>query len=75
MDLSDELMSQKPRPDRYGALSEVEGADLLLELALDLRWSWNHAADVLWQRLDPELWESTRNPWVILQTVSRDRRQ
>lgn len=73
MDLSDELMSQKPRRDRDGAPSENEGVDFLTELALDLRWSWNHAADVLWQRLDPELWESTRNPWVILQTVSRDR--
>lgn len=45
----------------------------LRDLALDLRWSWNHAADELWARLDPELWSLTRNAWVILQTVSRDR--
>ena len=50
-----------------------EGVDSLTELALDLRWSWNHAADELWRQLDPALWASTRNPWVILQTVSRDR--
>ena len=43
----------------------------LRELALDLRWSWSHAADKLWQRIDPELWEHTHNPWLILQTVSR----
>jgi hypothetical protein len=43
------------------------------ELALDLRWAWNHAADHLWIRLDPELWALTRNAWVILQTVSRER--
>jgi starch phosphorylase len=40
---------------------------------LDMRWSWNHWADELWRELDPELWEFTHNPWVVLQTVSRDR--
>ncbi len=45
----------------------------LQELALDLRWSWNHAADELWAHLDPELWTLTHNAWVILQTVSRER--
>ena len=48
------------------------GFDALAELALDLRWTWNHAADDLWRRLDPDLWELTRNPWTILQAVSRD---
>ena len=27
----------------------------------------------MWRQLDPELWEMTHNPWVVLQTVSRDR--
>jgi len=53
--------------------SDIEGADSLAELAMDIRWSWNHYADNVWQRLDPALWELTRNPWVVLQTVSRDR--
>ena len=48
-----------------------DGADALSQLALNLHWSWSHAADKLWERLDPELWESTQNPWVILQTVSQ----
>ena len=48
----------------------VEGFDSLVELALDMRWSWNHATDRVWRQLDPELWEITQNPWVILQTVS-----
>ncbi len=52
---------------------DIEGFDPLAELALDLRWSWNHAADEVWQQLDPELWDLTHNPWVVLQTVSRDR--
>ena len=52
--------------------AEVEGFDSLAELALDMRWSWNHAADELWRQLDPALWELTHNPWVVLQTVSRE---
>lgn len=52
--------------------TEVEGFERLAELALDIRWSWNHAADDLWRKLDPALWELTHNPWVVLQTVSRD---
>ena len=47
------------------------GIDALTQLALDLRWSWNHSTDELWAQLDPELWELTHNPWVVLQTVSR----
>jgi starch phosphorylase len=43
----------------------------LTELALDLRWSWSHATDQVWRRLDPQLWGLTHNPWVVLQTVSR----
>ena len=58
----------------YGVLPvEIEGVDSLAELALDVRWSWNHATDKLWRQLDPDLWEATRNPWVVLQTVSRER--
>jgi starch phosphorylase len=52
--------------------TEVEGFDSLAELALDMHWSWNHATDEVWRQLDPELWEITHNPWVVLQTVSRD---
>ena len=52
--------------------TEVEGFDSLAELALDMRWSWNHATDEVWRQLDPALWELTQNPWVVLQTVSRD---
>ncbi len=51
---------------------DVEGFDLLAELALNMRWSWNHATDNVWRQLDPVLWELTHNPWVVLRTVSRD---
>jgi len=53
--------------------AEVEGFDALAELALDMCWSWSHYADKVWRQLDPELWELTQNPWVVLQTVSRDK--
>ncbi len=55
------------RPDLPEALAELR------ELALDLRWSWSHVADALWRRIDAPLWRHTRNPWLILQTVSRRR--
>jgi starch phosphorylase len=68
--------------NKHGAVSkptysflptEVEGFDSLAELALDMRWSWSHNADEVWRGLDPELWDLTQNPWVVLQTVSRDK--
>ena len=49
------------------------GFDALKELALDLHWSWNHVTDGVWRQLDPALWELTQNPWVVLQTVSKDK--
>ncbi len=52
--------------------AEIDGFDSLAELALDMRWSWNHATDEVWRQLDPELWAITHNPWVVLQTVSRE---
>jgi len=48
---------------------------LLAELALDMRSSWNHASDQIWRQMDPVLWDLTQNPWVVLQTVSRDKLQ
>jgi starch phosphorylase len=52
--------------------TEIEEFDSLAELALDIRWSWNHCSDKIWMQLDPVLWDLTHNPWVVLQTVSRD---
>jgi starch phosphorylase len=70
-------MTNKQSPDRNPTdnclPSEIEGFDSLAELALDLRWSWNHCADEVWRRLDPVLWEFTQNPWVVLQTVAKDK--
>ena len=54
---------------------DAVSSDLLVELALDLRWSFNRSADKIWAHLDPQLWDLTHNPWVVLQTVSRERLQ
>ena len=66
-----------PQPRTHSACSllpaDIDGFDSLTELALDLRWSWNHGADKIWRSLDPRLWDLTQNPWVILQTVSREK--
>lgn len=45
----------------------------LSELALDLRWTWSHAGDALWRKLDEKSWEQTENPWIIMQDVSEER--
>ena len=54
---------------------EAETLDALTELALDVRWSYNHSTDTIWERMDPELWDLTHNPWIVLQTVSQEKLQ
>ena len=61
------------RPDHSLLPNDIDGFDSLAELALDMRWSWNHATDEVWRRLDPVLWELTHHPWDVLQTVSREK--
>lgn len=52
-----------------------ETFDHLYSLALDLRRSSSSYANELWNRVDPHLWATTRNPWMILQTLTEERRQ
>lgn len=54
-------------------MSPDDLSDALGELALDLRWTWSHEADLLWQRVDAEIWQRTQNPWIILQDISARR--
>ena len=54
-----------------GHLPEALGG--LFTLALDLRWSWHHGSDRLWQALDEDTWNSTRNAWLVLNGVSGER--
>jgi starch phosphorylase len=64
-----------PVDGNVGNVSAEQGDDSFAELALDLRWTWNHSTDELWRELEPELWDATRNPWLILQATSQDRLQ
>jgi hypothetical protein len=54
-------------PLSFNLPTEPQGIEYLIELALDLRGTWEHAADELWGQLDPELWRLTLNPWAVLQ--------
>jgi len=53
--------------------STDSGIESLQRLALDLRWSWNHATDDLWKQIDSDLWARTHNPWVVVRSASRHR--
>jgi starch phosphorylase len=57
----------RPIPEGLEALEGVS------DLALDLRWTWSHFSDRLWELLDPEAWKHTQDPYYILQNVSRTR--
>jgi starch phosphorylase len=68
-------MAEEEKATDPGRAFLSEGAsdiDPVIELALDMRWSWSHAADELWKLIEPTLWELTHNPWTILQGASRD---
>ena len=48
----------------------------LLDLAYNLRWSWDHDTINLFRRLDPDLWDrSGRNPIALLGSISQERLQ
>ncbi len=51
----------------------LDALDRLRAIALDLRWTWSHRADALWERLDASTWERTGNPWALLQSLTHDR--
>ncbi len=53
--------------------TDVDGFNSLVELALDMRSTWDHATDLVWREMDPILWEITHNPWVVMQTVSLEK--
>ncbi|TBW59515.1 alpha-glucan family phosphorylase [Marinobacter halodurans] len=42
----------------------------LAALALDLQWTWHHSGDAIWRTMDPALWHSTRNAWLVLHSIS-----
>ena len=67
--------AQTHNPKKRFFSRDIDGFDSLSELALDMRSAWNHGTDDVWRQIDPELWDMTQNPWVVLQTVSREKLQ
>src|SRR5512137_493440 len=59
----------------YSDLNLPAGLEGLAELALDLRWTVRQTTDKIWELLDAEAWEKTKNPYLILQNVSSARLQ
>lgn len=51
----------------------IQGFALLKELSLNLRWSWDRRSDIIWEQLNPKLWEITGNPWAVFQAASREK--
>ena len=44
----------------------------IADLAMDLRWTWSHGGDAMWKIMDPQLWEQSENPFVVLQNLSHE---
>jgi starch phosphorylase len=67
-------MSNSPEQNSpVGPAAEQDLKAQLRELALDLRLAWYHKADDIWRRLDTELFDLTRNPWLVLHCASASR--
>lgn len=60
--------SQLITHDMSSSLREI--ARELIKLARDLRWTWSHGGDALWELVDPVTWDVTRNPYAVLQNLS-----
>jgi starch phosphorylase len=58
---------------RYFSPELIQKLGGLPELALDCNYSWSHRADEIWLELDSNLYQQTRNPWLVLQTASSSR--
>ncbi len=57
----------------HSDLNLPAGLEGLADLALDLRWTVRQTTDNIWELLDAETWEKTKNPYLILQNVSQER--
>src|SRR5690606_24963797 len=55
--------------------TDLDGLDVLISIAIDLSYTGDHLAEKIWSKLHPSLWDQPQSPWVILKTVSLDRRR
>ena len=67
------------RPGVHGAIWAAARGGMdgvfaqLVDLATDLRWTWSHAGDAVWESIDSVSWKLTRNPYAVLQNLSAQR--
>jgi starch phosphorylase len=62
---------RRSHPNHTSPSEEVDAFDDLFELAMNLQWSRNHAADEVWQQLDPAMWDFAYDQWGVLRSVAR----
>lgn len=70
---NDGLGKDKLKTHHFYSRPLPEPLESLNEIASDLRWTWSHASDALWKRMDPKTWDRTRNPYLVLQNLSQTR--
>lgn len=57
--------------DSHGEIKLPESLSGLDDLALDMRQACSHRADRIWHRVNPELWDASRNAWAVLKSIGR----
>ncbi|MGO9383481.1 MAG: alpha-glucan family phosphorylase [Mycobacterium sp.] len=57
--------------DHRTEISLPDSLNGLDDLALDMRLISSHRADRVWHRVNPELWEASRNPWAVLKSIGQ----
>jgi starch phosphorylase len=60
------VSGSSPAPGAPREVELPESLRALRDLALDLRWTWSHAADAVWRRLNPGHWALKEDPWLLL---------
>ena len=80
--VNDLIFRINSKDDKSGILMKTDhflfdklpgGLEPLVELAFDLRWTWSHGGDALWKTISSQVWEQTKNPYVILQNLTEKR--
>jgi starch phosphorylase len=66
-------MPKMPKPPKSSGRPLPKQIEWLAGPALDLRLSSSKTLAQIWRRIDPEAWDRTNNPWMVLQHAHQDR--